>query len=211
METNLIIGKNISKYRKSLNMTQLELAEKLNYSDKAISKWERGESVPDINVLIDIANFFNITLNELCYEQITYKSEIANETKKVRHMYIKILSLGLCWLVATRVFAMLLSFAPNLGRSWLTFIYAIPVSGIVLVVLNSLWGKRIYNAIYVSLIIWGVLLCVCLTANTENINWLFLIGIPLEMLTIVWYFFKSKIIEKVKVLRKYRSRNKQKE
>ena len=211
METNLIIGKNISKYRKSLNMTQAELAEKLNYSDKAISKWERGESVPDINVLIDIANFFNITLNELCYEQITYKSEIANETKKVRHMYIKILSLGLCWLVATIVFAMLLSFAPNLGRSWLTFIYAIPVSGIVLVVLNSLWGKRIYNAIYVSLIIWGVLLCVCLTANTENINWLFLIGIPLEMLTIVWYFFKSKIIEKVKVLRKYRNRNKQKE
>lgn len=207
--TNLIIGKNIAKYRKEFNMTQMEFAEKLNYSDKAISKWERGESVPDINVLIEIANFFGITLNELCYEHTNYKSEIALQTKKVKHTYITILSFGLCWLVATIVFALLLSFAPNLNRTWLTFIYAIPASGIVLVVLNTLWGKRIFNTIFVSMIIWGILLSICLTVNMESINWLYLIGIPLEILTIIWYFFKSKIIEKIKVFAKYRKRKKE--
>ena len=51
------IGANLSAYRKRAGMTQAGLAEKLNYSDKAISKWERGESVPDVLILCQLVPY----------------------------------------------------------------------------------------------------------------------------------------------------------
>lgn len=194
---NVIVGNNIAKYRKQEGLTQLEFAQKLNYSDKAVSKWERGESIPDVSVLLQIANMFGITINDLCYETKVKSKEVIPQNKKITHTYVTLLSFGLCWLVATIVFACLLAFAPELERRWLAFIYAIPVSSVVLIVFNSLYGKRAFNAIFVSMLIWGILLSICLTANSPSINWLYIIGIPLEILTVIWYFFKAKIIEKI--------------
>lgn len=208
---NHIIGQNISKLRKEIDITQAELAEKLNYSDKAVSKWERGESVPDVSTLVSIADFFGVTLNELCYDTTLSKRESISQKKKTRHAYITILSVGLCWLVATITFAMLLVYAPSLTKKWLAFIYAIPVSGIILVVFNNLWGKRIWNTLFVSMIVWGILISICLTADSANTNWLYIIGIPLQLLTIVWYLFKSKIIEKIRYIKKSRSKKQENE
>ena len=60
-----LIGENLAYYRKLNNFTQLELGELLNYSDKTISKWERGESLPDIIILHKISTIYGITLNDL--------------------------------------------------------------------------------------------------------------------------------------------------
>lgn len=197
MENNInqIIATNITKNRKHIGITQLELAEKLNYSDKAVSKWERGESIPDINILLELAGIFGITLNDLCYAEPKSSKIVVPQNSKTKHLYITLLSFGLVWLIATAVFALLLAFAPNVSNRWLCFIYAIPVSAIVLVIFNSLWGKTIWNCLYVSFIIWGILVSICVTANSTAINWLYLIGIPLEILTIIWFFFKTRIIE----------------
>ena len=59
------IGSNIAAYRKQAGLTQAGLAEKLNYSDKAVSKWERGESVPDVMTLVQLAELFQIPVGEL--------------------------------------------------------------------------------------------------------------------------------------------------
>ena len=64
-----IVAKNLANYRKINNLTQLDLAEKLSYSDKAISKWERGESLPDLYTLQRIADLYGITINDLAYEK----------------------------------------------------------------------------------------------------------------------------------------------
>lgn len=64
-EVKNIVAKNIYELRKKNNMTQLELAEKLNYSDKTVSKWEKGENSPDITVLVEIANIFGVSLDYL--------------------------------------------------------------------------------------------------------------------------------------------------
>ena len=64
-----LVAKNLANYRKINNLTQLDLAEKLSYSDKAISKWERGESLPDLYTLEKIANLYGITINDLVYEK----------------------------------------------------------------------------------------------------------------------------------------------
>ena len=58
-------GKFIAKKRKSMNMTQNELAKKLHITDKAVSKWERGLSFPDISILIPLPEILNISLYDL--------------------------------------------------------------------------------------------------------------------------------------------------
>ena len=146
--------------------------------------------------------FFGITLNELCYEHQNFAVVHESKRKKTRYIYISILSFVLCWFVATIVFATLNTFFPHIQRTWLSFLYAIPVSSIVLIVLNTLWGKRIWNCLYVSILAWGTLLCICITITNNNTNWLYLIGIPFQIIIIVWYFFKTKIIEKLKMLSK---------
>lgn len=59
------IGANIARLRKKNGMTQAELAERINYSDKAVSKWERAESMPDVLTLIQLAEQFGTDMNEL--------------------------------------------------------------------------------------------------------------------------------------------------
>ena len=59
------LGVNIAAYRKKLGLTQAGLAEKLNYSDKAVSKWERAESVPDVLTMVQLAELFDVTVNDL--------------------------------------------------------------------------------------------------------------------------------------------------
>ena len=59
------LGANIAAYRKQNGFTQAALAEKLNYSDKAVSKWERGESLPDLMTLVQLANVFEVTVDDL--------------------------------------------------------------------------------------------------------------------------------------------------
>ena len=60
-----IIAKNITDLRLKNGYTQIQLASILNYSDKAVSKWERAESIPDITVLKEIADLFNVTVDYL--------------------------------------------------------------------------------------------------------------------------------------------------
>ena len=64
-----LLAKNLVYYRKASGLTQLELAEKFNYSDKSISKWERGEGFPDVFVLKSLADFYGITVDDFYLEE----------------------------------------------------------------------------------------------------------------------------------------------
>ena len=59
------IGKFIAECRKEKNLTQAQLAEKLNITDKAISKWERGVAMPDSSIMLDLCDILGISVNEL--------------------------------------------------------------------------------------------------------------------------------------------------
>ena len=91
-DLKVVIGKNISEYRKAAGLSQLEFAEKLNYSDKAISKWERGDSLPDIIILKQIADMFNITVNDLIGYKNTKKK---NAISKIMHNKVLTLMLSI--------------------------------------------------------------------------------------------------------------------
>ena len=65
------IGKFIAKCRKKNNLTQMQLAEKLNITDRAISKWKNGKGMPDSSIMLDLCNELKISVNELlCGELI---------------------------------------------------------------------------------------------------------------------------------------------
>lgn len=188
---------NIARFRKNLNLTQAELAEKLNYSDKAVSKWERGESVPDLTVLKQIADFFGVTIDTLISDPKSIKPLKNTRHLTGRRVIISISSFVLVWLVATMFFVFINTIFPQVTHKWLAFIIAIPISLVILLIFASIWGKNIWNAIFTSLLVWTLILCIYLIL----IKWvgilspalwmIFLLGIPLQILIILWFFHQQ--------------------
>ena len=190
-----VIAKNIAELRQAHSMTQIELAEKLNYSDKAISKWERGESLPDVTVLVTIASLFGVTLDYLVQEEHkepVRKSEGAPKPKYNRRLIAAISSI-LVWFIALLAFVVLAIFCPSLGGSWLAFIYGLPVSLIVLLVFNSIWFNRRMNYLIISVLVWSVLVAVHVSVLVAGHNvWLiYLLGIPGQLVIFMWSQLKK--------------------
>lgn len=181
-----IVAKNLIKYRKIANLTQQQLAEKINYTDKAISKWERGEGLPDIYVLKQIADVYNIEVEALLHQESPLE-KIQNLSRN--KAIIATLSILLVWLLAMVIYAMFEIFWPKTYPSYLTFIAAIPASFIVATVFNNIWGSRIYNMVLVSGINWGSssTIVLSLVNLVDNIWYLFFVSAVLEVMIVIWY------------------------
>ena len=198
----LQIGANIAAYRKKAGLTQAGLAEKLNYSDKAVSKWERGDSIPDVLTLMALAQQFEITVNDLISDPnelpgnpgklekaMTQVSEKALKRKANKNVILA-LSSTLVWFVALLAYVILSSFDILEPYSYLLFFYAIPANAIVLLSLRSAWHDFRWNKLYISLIVWGSLLSSYITLLTifhYNFWKIFLLGIPGQFAIFLWF------------------------
>ena len=197
----LQIGANIALYRKNAGLTQAGLAEKLNYSDKAVSKWERGESVPDVTTLVQLAEQFEITVCDLLSDPnalpenpgrlekaMTKVSEKALKRKADKRI-IQMLSSLLVWFVALFLYVVLSSFDIGEKWNWVFFFYAIPVNSIVLLSLRSAWHDFRRNKLLISGIAWGSLLSIYVTATFWNYHlWkIFLLGILGQLAIELWF------------------------
>ena len=196
------IGANIALYRKRAGLTQAGLAEKLNYSDKAVSKWERGESVPDVLTLAMLAEQFEITVNDLLSDPealpenptnleaaMTKVSEKALKRKANKSIILKLSSL-LVWFVALFVYVLLSSFELTDPFSFILFPYAIPINAIVLLSLRSAWHDFRWNKALISVIVWGSLLSIYMSLLLFfgwNVWKLFLLGIPGQIAIFQWF------------------------
>ena len=205
METDTLavtIGKNITRLRRIANMTQLELAEKLNYSDKSVSKWEQGNGIPDVRILVQIAELFQVTVDDLLREH-EEKEIVPKSTRNFRRLIIIFCSVGLCWLVAVAAFVFIGIAVPHLKFLWLAFLYAVPASAVVVLVFACVWQYKIVRLVSVSVLVWTTLACIFLTAYAcgvwKNMWLIFLLGIPLQVLAFFFFgwwkrarFFKHK-------------------
>ncbi len=192
MDIKPIIAKNIAELRQRAGMTQLELAERLNYTDKAVSKWERGESIPDVAVLVEIAGLFQVTLDDLVKEHTTLPTP---NQKKHRHNrgFITGMSVLLVWLIATAIFVPLLISLPGAIQIYLPYVWAVPASMIVWLVLNSIWSDRRRNYLIISLMVWSLLAGIHLTVlPAANIWQIYLLGIPGQIIILLWSKVKEK-------------------
>ncbi len=191
-ELKLTVAENITELRKKNGMTQMELANKLNYSDKAISKWERGDSLPDVAVLKELADLFGVTLDYIVNKE--HKKTDFKQHKKNNRAFITAISMLGVWLIATLCFVML-DISPNgVTMHWLSFVYAVPVSLVVWLVFNSIWFKRHRNYLIVSLLLWSAFASAYLTLLAYGFNfWLiFVIGVPAQLIIILWSKIKYK-------------------
>ena len=150
MEINRRIAKNLTHYRKAAGLTQAELAEKINYSDKSISKWESGNGVPDIYTLMQLAELYGVTVDSLISDGIP---PVVEEKTINTHWLIMLLASGIVWLVATCFFVLMQILAPG-NAWWLSFVYAIPVNAIVILIFAGVWKYRTVNFLSVSILIW---------------------------------------------------------
>ncbi len=194
-EIKYTVAKNITELRLLNNMTQMELAEKLNYSDKTISKWERAESSPDIAVLVEIANLFGVSLDYLVRaENIeeTVKNNKIKETKYNRRV-ISYISESVAWVVAVFAFIITSLITNEATFQWLYFVYALPIVLIVKLVLNSIWFNPRHNYYIISALIWSVLATIHITFLYFNINvaLIYLLGVVGQVVVILWSFIKK--------------------
>ena len=194
------IGANIAMQRKRVGLTQAGLAEKLNYSDKAVSKWERGESMPDVLTLMQLAQLFDISVGDLLEDPnqlpgnpgklekaMTQVSEKALKRKANKNVILG-LSTTLVWFVALLVFVIISSF--DLPNSWVAFFYAVPVNAIVLLSLRSAWRDFRWNRGLISVIVWGFLISIYVSLLVFlhfNMWRIFLLGIPGEIAIMLWF------------------------
>lgn len=187
-----IIANNLVYYRKKSSLTQSELANKLNYSDKSISKWERAEGTPDIFILSKLADLYGITVDDF----LSNKKKAKIGRLFASKILITCLAVGLVWFISTLAFSLITLFCPtirNVWNEWLLFIYAIPISCIVLIVFNDIYFKKVFDVIPVSVLCWSIALSIHLSfASFENITYVYFIAIPFQVLIVMFYLLLWK-------------------
>lgn len=180
------VADNIAMLRQARGMTQAELAQLLNYTDKAVSKWERADSIPDITVLKTVADLFNVSLDFLTETHSDAEIAVLETRKQAKNrLSITLVSVFGIWFIATLLFVVFLTKDPAILRAWMVFIIALPVSSVVLLVFSCIWGRKYMMFICISALIWSLLLLIYLLLFEHNYWYIFLLGIPAELITIL--------------------------
>ena len=205
-ELKIRVGANIARLRKSRGLTQAELAERINYSDKAVSKWERAESLPDVLTLICLAEQLGTDMNTLTGLQpaspepvsipepasVPEQPPVKKKPTADRGVIQKLSSI-LVWVVALFLYMVLDEF--GVKNLWLLFVVAVPANAIVLLSLRSAWKLYGMNRFLISVIMWGFLLVIyLLLLLTAKVNvWKILpMGLLGQAAIILWFkMFRS--------------------
>ena len=205
-----VVSKNLGTLRKQRGLTQAEIAERLNYSDKAISRWEKGDTLPDINVLYEICQFYGITMNDLVGD-----GEVRAKEDKLTEKDIKAYGAWICasggalvWLLANMFY--FAHHALTGGSMWLAFLWAVPISCAVVLYL----GKNLFNWI-VKFVLWSVMSWTAIGSaylqfvffspvpreHAVNFWPIFFIGIPIQIIL----FLMQKVFKYRKMKKRYKA------
>ncbi len=191
------VGANIASLRKSRGLTQADLAERISYSDKAVSKWERAESLPDVLTLMAIARELGTDLNTLvgCAEapaSVQPEPESPEAPKKVKYTAdkrtVQYLSSILVWVVALFLHMVLDAF--GMKHLWMLYIVAVVANAIVLLSLRAAWKLYGWNRFFISVILWGsltvlyLLFALCWNVRINNLFWMGLLG---QAAILLWF------------------------
>ncbi len=200
MDVKQIFGANVARLRTEAGWTQLELSEKLNYSDKTISKWERGESIPDVSTIQAVAALFGVTMDDLLTDpdgkEPHFVRELTpEELARKRRIHISIwtiVSVGYWAAVLIALFVILN--AANFFF-WKLLVFALPVQFILSIVFGSLWAKKKQPCVFINILclVASILAIIYVIFLSQNLWQLFLFLIPtLIILLLSFNIFKNK-------------------
>lgn len=187
-----IIAKNLINLRKKSNMTQNELAEKLNYSDNAVSRWEHAEVTPSIETLQQIAKVFNVSLASLIEDNAEKQVEMSEKRQLVNKLAGTLISAALVWFVATIIFVCAQLIWDY--TFWQIFVWSLPIISLVMLPFYKYWGRHIYKFVTLTVFLWTLLLSIFLQFyHLTNWMWMiFILGVPIEIALSIWAFVKPK-------------------
>lgn len=174
-----ILSDNLTKLRKANNYTQIELANKLGFTDKAVSKWEQGDTVPDIETLKRLSDLYHVSIDSLLDESPIETKVNTKEKNKIitNKIIITLLSITLVWATSLILFTLgVLGTEPT--YQWKLFIWSLPVTFVVILIFNSVWGRARYNYAISSVLMWTLLLAFHLQLNRDFMWMIYLLGIP---------------------------------
>lgn len=190
-----IIAKNLANLRKNKKITQTELAEQFGYSDKAISKWENGDTLPDIQTLYQLCEFYNITLDFLVSEQsFDEKIKYINHLNKkviINNSLIELLYCSFVWILAVIIYVYLYTFSEI--NYWQIFIWAIPATTIVMLLFTKVRKQKLYTFIVRSLFFWTLVTACYIQFIEYNIWPLFFLMIPIQVALILTIAINDKL------------------
>lgn len=183
------VASNIVSLRVAAGLTQAELGEKLHYSDKSVSKWERGDALPDAFVLKQMATLFGVTVDDLLTPHEGNEPIPAKARRYSPQVVTSIAFFGV-WAAAVLVFVLLLLL---LSRAlWQVFVITLPVSLLVVMILQFIWGNRVGNFLLLSAFVWSLLAAVFLCLPF-SFGWaVFLLGVPAQILIFLSFHVKKR-------------------
>lgn len=193
---NEIVASNLQTLRKAKKLTQQEFAETLGYSDKSISKWELGKAIPSAEVLLTIADFYNVKVDDILRKSIKPSDTTAGNEEKKNRNKIVITALTGCFvlIVATCIFVNGV-ISDNTYDLWIAFVWSLPAIGLFCGLLTlKFWGKGIASSVLLSIFIWGLMLSFSLTFYlffSQNIFFIFFVGIPLQIALLLYNQLKK--------------------
>ena len=181
-----IVATNLAALRKQKGITQAELAERLNYSDKAISRWEKGDTLPDINVLYEICEFYGITMNDLTSDTCTAPQiDEAFKNHKMYRIWTCTLAGATVWLFATLWFIFNLD-----SHLWIAFLWAVPISCAIVMLIGRAVFNWIVHFVLASVIVWSattsLYLHIMFFGSGANFWYLFIVGVPLQAIVFLF-------------------------
>lgn len=188
------IAKNLVILRKKNKMTQQQVAEKLNYSDKAISRWEHAETLPDVDTLCKLCELYGVSFEYLLQAEQPEDSKnpyIISDDERPRQIIISLIAVCVVWLLATVIFVYRQWLFGD-ASMWTLFIWAIPASCVVIAVCNKLWGNRIIGAVNTSVFSWTVILSIYLQMIEYNLWMMFILGVPIQVIVILSATLKAQ-------------------
>ena len=184
------VANNLIALRKSKGLTQADVANALNYSDKSVSKWEHADSLPDISILCALADMYGVTLDYLTHEDAEEQLSYVNEKKKPdreRPLTIEVLTVTIVFLFATVLFVYGYCFASVPTQDfWIAYLWAIPISALFLWNYNRKWHKnKLESTILLSILLWSLLLCIFLQFGDYKLWLIFILGVPMEVIIVL--------------------------
>lgn len=194
-ELKFVISSNLIKLRKHNKLTQAELASFVGYSDKSVSKWETGETTPSVEILKALADFYNVTVDDLLSENFQPEKHFTTKERRYSRLVIALLGISTIWIIAVVAFVFTDFIYNTSTHPWMLFIYATPISLILAIIFNSIWGNKPFTFVLISLLLWTTLASLFLTFlmySNMNIWAMFLIGVPVQVSIILWSKIKKK-------------------
>lgn len=187
------ISKNLAMLRKEKGLTQVDLAQMLNYSDKAVSRWEHGDTLPDVNVLCELCDFYGITLNDLISDDCELKKAEAKRFTKEMNAYKvwrSILSTSIVWLLATIIYTYAFAIGDK-TKLWILFVWATPVSILAFYIFGKCFLNSHARFVLSSCIMWTTVASIFFTLLPLAFWQIFLVGLPLEVIIFLTYKMKK--------------------